>query len=166
MTLTGASRRIAGGSGPMSRTPTTGRPARGSAAASMIALQHSAGNTSTVALLRRARSVADEAPATLTLTGVVDHVAVSSWSLDSDTRGKTAGLEITRLTDADSPVLAKAVSGGTPDVEGRLIVRRLTPLGWIRQLTLTMADCMADEYTVHDNYESIRLSFSAVRFEQ
>ncbi len=69
---------------------------------------------------------------------------MSSWSLDDDTRGHTVGLEITRPTDADSPVLAKALTDGAPDVEGRLVVRKLTPLGWIRHLTLTMADCMIE----------------------
>jgi hypothetical protein len=132
----------------------------------MIALQRSAGNTSTMALLRRARGRADEAPVTLTLPGVVDGAVVSSWSLEDDARGHTVTLEITRPTDADSPALAKALTDGAPDVEGRLVVRKLTPLGWVRQLTVTMADCLVDSYLIHRDYESLRISFRRVQIDQ
>ena len=104
MTPTRASRGIAGGSGPVVRTQTAARPARGAAVSSMIALQRSAGNTSTMALLRRAR--------------------------------------------------------------GRLVVRKLTPLGWVRRLTVTMADCLVDSYLTNRGYESLRLTFSRVQVEQ
>lgn len=132
----------------------------------MIALQRSAGNTSTMALLRRARGRVDETPVTLTLPGVVDGAAVSSWSLENGIRGQAVGLEITRLTDADSPALAKALTDGAPDVDGRLVVRKLTPLGWVRELTLTMADCMIDSFVTHRDYESLRLSFRRVQVDQ
>jgi type VI protein secretion system component Hcp len=132
----------------------------------MIALQRSAGNTSAVALVHRARGVADDPPITLTLPGVVDHAAVSSWSLEQDARGTTSGLEITRVTDADSPALAKALTDGEPHVQGRLVVRKLTPLGWVRELTLAMADCIVDSYLIHEDHESVRLSFTGVQVEQ
>jgi Type VI secretion system effector, Hcp len=131
----------------------------------MIALQRRAGNTSTLALLRRAGSLADDPPITLTLPGVVDHAAVSSWSLDRDTRGGPTGLEITRPTDANSPALAKAMTDGSP-VEGRLVVRKLTPLGWVRQLTVTMTDCLIDSFVVRADYESLRLTFGRMQVEQ
>jgi type VI protein secretion system component Hcp len=131
----------------------------------MIALQRSAGNTSTLALLRRARSLTDDYPITLTLPGVVDHAAVSSWSLDGDTRGSATGLEITRPTDADSPAFAKAMTGGSP-VEGRLVVRKLTPLGWVRHLTVTMTDCLVDSFLVRADYESLRLTFGRMQVER
>ncbi len=132
----------------------------------MIALQRSAGNTSTMALLRRARGRADETPITLTLPGLVDGAAVSTWSLDNDTRGNTVGLDLTRPTDADSPALARALTDGAPDGEGRLVVRKLTPLGWVRQLTLTMADCRIDSFVTYQDYESLRLSFSRVQVDR
>lgn len=134
--------------------------------ASMLALQQSAGNASTMALLRRARGGEDEAPITLTLPGVVEGATVSSWSLDNDARGKAVGLEVTRPTDTDSPALAKALTAGAADGEGRLVVRKLTPLGWVRQLTVTMADCMIDSYLIHRDYESLRVSFSRVQVNQ
>ena len=132
----------------------------------MIALQRRAGNASTLALLRRAQKVADEAPITLTLPGVVDGAAASSWSLESDSRGRPTSLDITRPTDANSPALAKALTDGAPDVEGRLVVRKLTPLGWVRQLTVTMADCIVDSYLINEDYESLRLTFSQMQVEQ
>jgi type VI protein secretion system component Hcp len=131
----------------------------------MLALQRRAGNASTAALLRRARDLADQAPITLTLTGVVDGATVSSWSLDHDMGGGTTGLEITRPIDADSPVLAKSLSDGAP-VDGRLVVQKLTPLGWVRQLTVRMTDCLVDSFLAHEDYESLRLSFSRVRVER
>jgi len=134
--------------------------------ASMLALQRSAGNTSTMALLRRASGLAQETPAVLTLSGLVNDAAVSSWNLARDMRGETSGLELTRPIDVDSPVLAKALFDGAPNAGGRLTVRKLTPLGWVRQLTVTMADCTVASYQVHDNYESVRLEFSRVQVEQ
>jgi hypothetical protein len=131
----------------------------------MVALQRSAGNTSTMAVLRRAREVTDEAPITLTLPGVVNDAVVSSWSFDRDFRSQVTAVEITRPTDADSPVLAKALTDGPP-VEGRVVVRKLTPLGWTRQLTLTMADCLVESFLTHDGYESLRLTFSRVQVHQ
>ena len=133
----------------------------------MLALQRRAGNTSTLALLRRARDHAEETPVTLTLPGVLDGTAVSSWSLDSDMRGERAtGLHITRPTDSDSPVLAKALTDGALGVTATLVVRKLTPLGWVRQLTLTMDDCMVSSYQPGENYESVGLTFTGLHIEQ
>jgi type VI protein secretion system component Hcp len=133
----------------------------------VIALQRSAGNTSAMALLRRALEHADETPVTLTLPGVVDGAAVSSWSLDNDMRGeRVTGLHITRPTDTDSPVLAKALTDGAPAGTATLVVRKLTPLGWVRQLTLTMEDCVVSSYQVGEKYESLGLTFTAIRVEQ
>jgi hypothetical protein len=132
----------------------------------MLALQRSAGNASALALMRRARKIDDEPPVALTLRGVVEGAAVSSWSLDRDTRGTTSGLEMTRPVDADSLVLGKARFDGAPGVEGTLLVHRLTPLGWVRELTITMADCMVGQYAIHERYESVRLTFSRVQVDQ
>jgi hypothetical protein len=131
----------------------------------VLALQRSAGNTSTMALLRRARKLTGQAPVTLTLPGVVTDAVVSSWRLDRDVRGQATALEITRPTDADSPILAKALTDGPP-VEGRVVVRKLTPLGWIRELTVTMAGCLVESFVTHEGYESLRLTFSRVQVEQ
>jgi hypothetical protein len=131
----------------------------------MLALQRSAGNTSTMALLRRARKLTDEAPITLTLPGVVNDAVVSSWSFDRDFRGQVTAVEITRPTDTDSPILAKALTDGPP-VEGRVVVRKLTPLGWIRQHTVTMTDCLVESFMTHGGYESLRLTFSRVQVDQ
>jgi type VI protein secretion system component Hcp len=133
----------------------------------MLALARRAGNASTLALMRRARGRAEETPVTLTLPGVVDGSAVSSWSLDNDARGgRTTGLHITRPTDADSPVLARALTDGAPGVTARLVVRKLTPLGWVRQLTLTMQDCMVSSYQPRGDYESVGLTFTGLQVEQ
>lgn len=141
----------------------TARPA---ATASMISLQRSAGNTSTLALLRRARKPAEESPATLTLPGVLDHATVSSWSITTNGRGQTSELQFTRPTDAESPALAKALTGGTPGGPATLVVRRLTPLGWIHKLTLTMEDCMVSSFSPGGEYESVTLAFSRMHFEE
>ena len=132
----------------------------------MIALQRSAGNASAVALLRRARGVADEPPVMLTLSGVVDHAAVISWSL-ADARGKPAWLDITRRIDSDSPRLAQALRSGAAGVTATLLVRKLTPLGWIRDVSVTMEDCMVSSYQVHDDdHESIGLTFTRMQVER
>ena len=102
----------------------------------------------------------------LTLPDVVDHAAVSSWSLEDDARGRPTRLNIMRPTDADSPRLAQALTNGAPDVTATLVVRRLTPLGWVRQTTLTMEGCMVDSYVVHDDYESVGLTFTRVTLDQ
>lgn len=149
-------------------TPPTGTRVAGrtGASASVIALQRSAGNASTLALLRRARRIEDEPPVTLTISGLVDGAAVSSWSLSHDGRSQAVELQITRPVDTNSPVLAKAMIDGVPGSEGRLVVRRLTPLGWVDQLTVTMEDCMVAEYAVHGNEESAWLRFSRIEFER
>ena len=158
-----AARTLVRRSAPPSRLADAGRTPR----SSVLALQRSAGNTSTMALLRRARGLTDEAPITLTLPGVVNEAVVSSWSFEHDARGeKTTVVDITRPTDADSPSLAKALTDGEPDVEGRLVVRKLTPLGWVRQLTVTMAGCMVESFVVGEGYESLRLTFSRVQVDQ
>jgi hypothetical protein len=165
MTATWSSEQTVRWSAPTAGATTAVRPPRSHGVASMLALQRSAGNTSTMALLRRARKLTDEAPITLTLPGVVNEAVVSSWSFDRDTQGKVTAVEITRPTDADSPSLAKARTDGPP-VEGRVVVRRLTPHGWVRSLTVTMADCLVDAFRVHDGYEWLRLAFSRVQVEQ
>jgi type VI protein secretion system component Hcp len=131
----------------------------------MLALQRSAGNTSTLALLRRARARTDEAPMTLTLPGIVSDAVVSSWSFDRDSRSEITGVEITRPTDADSPVLAKAMIDG-PRVEGRVVVRKLTPAGWVRQLTVTMDDCSVSSFQIDRDHDRLELTFSSVQVEQ
>jgi hypothetical protein len=152
-----------GGSTPPARATAARRP---TGVATMIALQRSAGNGSTLALLRRAHQSAEEAPIMLTLPGVVDGAAVSTWNLEQDMRGSTSGLTLTRPVDANSPILAKALFDGAPDVEGRLVVRKLTPLGWVRELTLTMEGCTVASYHVHENYESVHLTFSRLHIDQ
>ena len=74
--------------------------------------------------------------------------------------------EITRPTDADSPALAKALTDGAPDVDGRLVVRKLTPLGWVRDLTVTMADCLVDSFVHPPRVRSLRFAFSRMQVEQ
>jgi type VI protein secretion system component Hcp len=101
----------------------------------------------------------------ITVPGVVDRASVSSGSLD-DVRGRSVGLNITRQTDANSPRLAEAERSGAPGATATLSVRRLTPLGWVRELTLTMADCTVSSYVIHENYESVGLTFSSVQVEQ
>ena len=46
------------------------------------------------------------------------------------------------------------------------MVRKLTPLGWVRQLTLTMDDCMVSSYQPGENYESVGLTFTGLHIEQ
>lgn len=151
----------------MATSPTGALAADGmGASASVIALQRSVGNASTLALLRRTHRIEDEPPVTLTLHGLIDGAAVSSWSLSHDARGQVAELEITRPVDDSSPILAKAMVDGAPGVQGHLVVRKLTPLGWARQLTVTMEDCMVDQYAVHGDGESAWLRFSRIEFER
>ena len=159
-------------SGTRARRPAPAPPTRGvsagqpSPAFSLIALQRSAGNASTVALMRRASHAADEPPVSLTLPGVVDHIAVSSWSVADQPHGGPTGLDITRPTDANSPRLAKALTDGAPGATATLLVRKLTPLGWVPQLTVTLEDCMVSSYQPHDDYESIGLTFSRMQVER
>jgi hypothetical protein len=122
----------------------------------MLALQRSAGNTSTMALLRRERPPVDERPMMLNLPGVAEHAAVWSWGFDNPTRGTPTGLHITRLTDADSPALAKAARDGTPGLTATL---RVGPL------TLTMEDCTVSSYDIGDRGESVGLSFTGLRLQ-
>jgi hypothetical protein len=122
----------------------------------MIALQRSAGNASTLALLRRERTQVDEPPMTLSLPGVAEHAALWSWSFDTESRGTPTGLHITRQTDADSPALAKAARDGTPGITAVLRVR---------QLTLTLEDCTISSYIVGDQGESVGLTFTGMRVE-
>src|SRR5205085_1184455 len=95
------------------RLVTAGRSTRPSGLTSMMALQRSAGNASTLALMRRSRTLTEESPVTFTLPGVVDRVSVSSWSLNG-TGGKPAELHITRQSDANSARLAEAMTSGAP----------------------------------------------------
>lgn len=120
----------------------------------MLALQRSAGNTSTLALLRRERTPVDEPPMTLSLPGVAEHAALWSWSFDERTRGAPTGVCITRPTDADSPALARAARDGTPGVTATLRVNKLL---------VTMENCMISSYLVGDHGESVGLAFTGLR---
>jgi len=122
----------------------------------MLALQRTAGNASTVALLRRERTPLDEPPMALSLPGVADHAALWSWSFDNESRGRPTGLHIMRPTDADSPALARAAREGTPGVTATLRVR------W---LTLTMDDCTISSYVVGNHGESLGLTFTGLHLE-
>jgi hypothetical protein len=122
----------------------------------MLALQRSAGNTSALALLRRERTPDDEPPMTLSLPGVAEHAALSSWSFDHATRGAPTGIHLTRSPDADSPALAKALHDGTPGVTATLRVHKLI---------VTLENCMISSYLVGDNGESVGLTFDGVRLE-
>jgi len=133
----------------------------------MIALQRSAGNASALALLRRASDVSHEAPITLTLPGVVDGAAVSTWSIfRGDARLPVTEVELTRPTDSDSPRLAKALMEGAPAATATLLVRKLTPLGWIVYQTVTFADCMVSSFETHGEYDSMWLKFTRMEVEQ
>jgi type VI protein secretion system component Hcp len=129
----------------------------------MVALQRSAGNASTVALMRRAHDVRDESPITLTIPGIVDHAAVSSWSLGG-MRGPT-DLHLVRRTDADSPRLFQAVASGGGGT-GILVVRKLAPLGWVHVLTITMEGCTVSSYEAGGSDESVGLTFTEMQVEQ
>jgi hypothetical protein len=167
MSVTRTRRGTAGRAAYVARTPAAGGAARSAGPTAMLAVQRSAGNSVALALLRRARKTQDEPPVSLTIPGVAEGASVSSWRIDRDGRHEAAGLTITRPIDDDSLKLERASVDGPPDATGTLVVRVLTPLGWIRRLTVTMANCMVDSYAVHDdNYESIGLTFSRARFEQ
>lgn len=129
----------------------------------MIALQRSAGNSSAVALLRRAHVVREESPITLTIPGVVDRAAVSSWSLGGNRH--PSDLSLLRPTDADSPRLYRAVTSGATGT-ATLVVRKLTPLGWVHQLTVTFDGCTVSSYQPGERDESIGLTFTGMQVEQ
>jgi type VI protein secretion system component Hcp len=138
-------------------------PVRSSGAAPLIALQRRAGNSSTVALLRRAHEGHEESPATLTIPGVVDRAAVYSWSIGNSPR--PSDLSLVRPTDADSPRLLRAVTNGET-ATATLVVRRLTPLGWVRSLTLTLEGCTVNSYQPGERDESVGLTFTGMQVEQ
>jgi type VI protein secretion system component Hcp len=129
----------------------------------MIALQRSAGNSSTVALLRRAHDVREESPITLTIPGIVDHAAVSSWSLGG--KPHPSDLSLVRPTDFDSPRLFRAVTNGEYGT-ATLVVRKLTPLGWVHQLTMTLEGCTVGSYQAGEEDESVGLTFTGMQVEQ
>ena len=131
--------------------------------APLIALQRSAGNSSTVALLRRAHDVREESPVTLTIRGVVDRAAVSSWSIAHGPH--PSDLSLMRPTDSDSPRLFRAVTGGATGT-ATLVVRKLTPLGWVHQMTLTLEGCMVSSYQPGGKDESVGLTFTGMEVEQ
>jgi type VI protein secretion system component Hcp len=132
----------------------------------MIALQRVAGNASTLALMRRASAVTQESPIVLTLPGVVDGAAVSSWQIHGDGRQSVTEVELTRPTDSDSPRLAKALMEGAPGVTATLLVRKLTPLGWITYQTVTFDECMVSSFVTHGDSDSLYLTFNRMRVEQ
>jgi type VI protein secretion system component Hcp len=116
-----------------------------------------------VALMRRAHDVRDEPPITLTIPGVVDHAAVSSWSLGGGRH--PSDLSLVRRTDADSPRLFRAVTDGAAGT-ATVVVRKLTPLGWVHQLTMTLQDCTVSSYQAGGIDESVGLTFTEMQVEQ
>jgi hypothetical protein len=131
--------------------------------AAAVALQRSAGNASTVALMRRTHDMREEPPITLTIPGIADHAPVSSWSVGAG-RPPT-DLSLVRRTDADSPRLFRAVTDGAAGT-ATLVVRKLTPLGWVHQLTITLEGCVVSSYQTDDADESVGLTFTAMEVEQ
>jgi type VI protein secretion system component Hcp len=131
--------------------------------APLIALQRSAGNSSTVALLRRTHDVREESPITLSIPGVVDRAAVSSWSLGGGAH--PSELSLLRATDADSPRLSRAVTDGATGT-ATLVVRKLTPLGWVHQMTMTFEGCTVSSYQLGEKDESVALTFTGMQVEQ
>ena len=129
----------------------------------MIGLQRTAGNASTVALMRRSHDVRDEPPITLTIPGVVDHAAVSSWSLGGARH--STDLSVVRRTDADSPRLFQAVTNGAGGT-ATIVVRKLTSLGWVHQMTLALDGCMVSSYQAGGTDESVGLTFTEMQVEQ
>jgi hypothetical protein len=135
----------------------------------MLVLQRTAGNASALALLRRANNVADEPPISLTLPGVVDRAAVSSLSIGpSDGKGGTKSVSIIRPTDANSLPLMRAAQSALPDdATGTLVIRRWTPRGWVREVTLAMERCTVDSYTQnYDGYEYVGFHFSRAHIDR
>lgn len=132
----------------------------------MIALQRSAGNASALALLRRAGDAGLQAPITLTLPGVVDSAVVSSWHMHGDSRQQITDVELTRPTDSDSPRLAKAYIEGARGVTATLLVRKRTPLGWIRDRTVTLNDCWIASFSSQGELDSVWLRFTRMEVEQ
>lgn len=140
-------------SGPPARPAKAGRSPRASRAASILALQRAAGNTTALALLRRANQVAEERSITLTLPGALDDAAVSSLTMGpNDPKNGPASVDIIRPTDANSVRLMQAAQTGWPDdATGTLVMRRRTPRGWVHQLTVTMERCTVASYVQGDD---------------
>lgn len=128
----------------------------------MIALQRAAGNTSTVALLRHAGKLTREPPITLTISGVVDGAAVDTWSFGVGQPPTVLGMM--RTTDSDSPRLRRALTDGTTG-SATLLMRKLTPLGWVRVLKLTLEGCTVASYQLVGEYEWVELNFTAMELE-
>ena len=131
--------------------------------APLIALQRSAGNSSTVALLRRAHDARQESPIKLTIPGVVERAAVSSWSIGGSPH--PSDLSLLRPTDSDSPRLLQAVTNGASG-RATLVVRKLTPLGWVHQTTMTLEGCAVSSYQLGEKDESVGLTFTGMQVEQ
>jgi hypothetical protein len=53
-----------------------------------------------------------------------------------------------------------------PRVEGRVVVRKLTPAGWVRQLTVTMEDCSVASFLIDRDHDRLELTFSRVQVDQ
>jgi hypothetical protein len=135
----------------------------------MLALQRTAGNASALALLRRTNNVADDPPISLSLPGVVDDAAVSSLGMGpSDGKGGTTSVSIIRPTDANSLPLIRAAQTAWPDdATGMLMMRRWTPHGWVRGLTLSMERCTVASYAQNDDgYEYVSFHFSQAHIDQ
>lgn len=117
--------------------------------------------------MRRSPDVREEAPITLTIPEVVDGATVSSWSLEYDAHHNLEGLTLTRPIDANSPRLARATTTGwPPDATATFLVRRLTPLGWIRVMTITMEGCLVNSYSPGGEYESVGLTFNRAHLDR
>jgi hypothetical protein len=53
-------------------------------------------------------------------------------------------------------------AGGT----ATLVVRKLTPLGWVHHLTMTLEDCAVSAYQAGENDESVGLTFTRMEVEE
>jgi hypothetical protein len=157
MAVTKTRRGTAGRAAP---APTPALDASGSSP--LIALQRSVGNATTAALMRRAHDVRDEPPITLTIPGVVEHAAVSSWSAGNSPH--PTDLSLVRPTDADSPRLFRAVTNGSGGT-ATIVVRKLTPLGWVHQMTLTLEGCLVSSYQPGEKDESVGLTFTGMQVD-
>lgn len=122
-----------------------------------MALQRSAGNASTLALLRRAGKESAELPITLTIPGVVDHAGVFSWGLGRSPH--PTDLSLVRPTDGDSPRLLRAVTDGSSGT-ATLAVRKVGPVERGHALTLTLEGCTVSSYQAGENDETIGLTFA------
>jgi type VI protein secretion system component Hcp len=96
----------------------------------------------------------------------VDSAAVSTWHVHAGMRQPATEVELTRPTDADSPRLAKALAEGARSTAATLLVGELTPLGWIRDMTVTFSDCSISSFQTYGQYDSVWLGFARMEIVQ